>query len=271
MAERPFTYQCQQGPVAEAEAVGVTGSCRGYSPYLLLNANRCHWNASCTFIIEGKPLVKLADKSREPTNSSSPCIGRVPEQIEMSFTCVKKNAPVTDVLGQTVNTDKSEGIIRSHRLYPWTYRNGIQLGNVTFNRPRGRPTGLVNLWISVRSLGILLTDYLFLSWRDNPSSEPSVRVVADNDTTFSIDNVQSAVLTFYADYDQHHTEVEGETKGFILCFQWLKRNKTPKKGSTCTSVLQPAKCSSGGGGGNRGTAERTRQPRARAGSYRRNS
>nr|KAG5710553.1 hypothetical protein BaRGS_013199 [Batillaria attramentaria] len=125
-------------------------------------------------------------------------------------------SPVTDILGQIVDTKKKQGIIRSHKLYPWTYRNGQQLGNVTFISPNRR---LTSLWISVRSLGILDTDYLFLSWKDNPNSDFSVRMVDPYNTTFATEDIESAILTFYADYRHHYSEVRGETKGFVLCYQ----------------------------------------------------
>ena len=74
----------------------------------------------------------------------------------------------------------------------------------------------------VRSLAILDSDLVFLSWRDNSNrglNVDSLRVISANDTTFKLPNLDSAILTFYADYEQHHTRIGGEEKGFILCFQ----------------------------------------------------
>ena len=60
-------------------------------------------------------------------------------------------APVTAILGGIKNSNRNAGIVLSHKLYPWTYRNGIEHGNITFITPKHFPA-TSNLWFTVTRL-----------------------------------------------------------------------------------------------------------------------
>ncbi|XP_076436510.1 uncharacterized protein LOC143276014 [Babylonia areolata] len=246
----PTILKCYKGPVVSASVVGIKGKCRGSSGFTRWNADRCTWNQTCQLTFKDQGMDSLA-----PGVTDNTCLGQVPDKLEYSYTCLKKKVVVTDTLGTFKKTKKRVGVVRSHKLFPWSYRNGVELGNVTFLRPR-KPPGLTHLWISVHLYAIKNSDLMFLSWegrspRGGAHTVQAIRQLLPNDTLVSLPEVSAVVLTFYADYRHHHSDIGGEEKGFILCYQWLKPNTRPKKGSACSKVMVPAKCKSKRGRGGR--------------------
>lgn len=256
LARQPLTLQCPKGPIVEVKDVGIMGQCRGSTPDIRMNANRCAWNNTCTIQNQGRAMDNMLPGSREVN-----CLGQVPDAFEIVYTCLKDKVDVYDVLGQFQSTQKAAGIARSHRLYPWTYRNGDQLGNLTFVKPR--QSDMVNLWFTVHSFGVLHSDVVFLSWNDNSNRQQQVtayRMITPTNQTFKMDNVQSMNLTFYADYTHHHSGIDGEEKGFVICFQWMKGSGRPKQGSACSNVMQPGRCQGASGPASSGNQRTTRSP-----------
>lgn len=257
LAAQPLTFQCPQGPVVAMKDVGVKGRCKGSSPDLRLIGERCTWNNTCSVQYTGRPMDTVVE-----ARGGNTCLGQTPDHLEISYTCLKNNVEVYDVMGTFQSTHKPEGIARSHRLFPWTYRNGNRLGNLTIARPN-RPD-LVNLWFTVHSLGILDSDLVFLSWDGNSTRQQRVdalRVISHNDTTFQLANIRSVILTFYADYNVHHSSLRGKENGFVICFQWLKANRRPNRDSACHKVMRPGQCQEGGRRGSSGG--RTTPPSSR--------
>ncbi|XP_025113987.1 uncharacterized protein LOC112576012 isoform X2 [Pomacea canaliculata] len=219
---KPFSFKCPSGPVFEVNATAVAGECRGYTQLLLAEARRCKWNKTCSLTYRGHPIITI-DK-----DWSGQCVGKTPESFEISFSCIKNKTPVLDVLGNISTTNKESGLVRSHTLYPWSYRDGSKYGILYFTRPQ-KP-GIKNLWFTVQDFGIRHSDFLVLLYT-NSSKQNVTRFIDAHDTTFPVKDVSKIEMLFYANYTLHHSMLHGEEKGFLLCFQWLKANATPKGNS----------------------------------------
>ncbi|KAK7094803.1 uncharacterized protein [Littorina saxatilis] len=263
LQRQPFATQCPREPVVDLEARAVRGNCSGSTASLRSSARRCEWNKTCSL------PYNTQDRKMRTTEDGDYylCTEQPPAYYEIKYNCLKRNADVKHVLGTVQSTRKAYGIIKSHTMYPWSYRNGDALGNLTFNKPR-RPAGLSTLWITVRSLAIKDTDVAFLTWRNNSHRNvnvDAVTVITPAQTTYSAPNVDRVTLTFFADYTLHHSEINGPDNGFVFCYQWLSATARLRKGSACTRILQPGRCraprGSRGGGRRRGGRRQTNRNR----------
>ncbi|KAK7094804.1 hypothetical protein V1264_006305 [Littorina saxatilis] len=242
--EKKLKIGCKKGQVLTSiSLVGHNGSCKGLTPDLFVQMNKCYWERDCTFnynTTAANYMLKLFE------GDSSVCVVKQPDTFTFSYECTHKKAPLFELFTTDgeMNATVKGGIIRSHSYHPWLYKRKDKPKALTLFRPIPHKK-YKHFVFTIRSLNLVSGDSLKI--RTGSKGEETKVTLNDTDAV-ALNESKTHVITDVKDdvviVSLHTSSNTNGSEGFVLCFRWMrwKPKYKNKVAIACQKQLLPKKC-----------------------------